>query len=185
MRRPPPVLADPIDLAINQLTVRVSERGSPTRVWLYGSTQVGLEIAAAIRSHAWLTRVVTIGGFLSSPGHCTAALLHGHRWLSIDRLDPSQADLVIVTSDTSRNAIQEELTCRDLLGRVVPIFGLAAASESSGYERVPGEPGQEFRPGATAFDYATSELVARTGWVTRELVTLGPETPVADWTRAA
>jgi glycosyltransferase involved in cell wall biosynthesis len=180
------VAADsPTARAINQLTVRVSEHGKPARLWLYGSMQVGLEIAAAIRSHAWLSRAVTIAGFISSPGHCTAEIFQGYRWLPIDRLDPSEADLIIVTSATSRYPIHEELTCRDLLSRVVSIFGLAAAAECNGYERVPGGPGQDFRWRATAFDYATSELVARTANVAREAVTPEGETRVAGWSRAA
>jgi len=152
-----------VQRAINQLTVRVPETGCHRRVvWLYGSPQVGLELIGAIERHVWLTGAIEVGGFLSSPGHCKADSLHGYSWRSLDTLGPCAVDLIVVASEASRLPIQEELNRAGLLDRMVPMYGLAARSRAHSYERIPGGPGQAFVEGFTAYDYAASELLART-----------------------
>jgi hypothetical protein len=145
---------------INQLTVRVSESSSDRPVvWFYGSVALGLEIINAIKAHRWLSRAVNIGGFLSSAGQCKANVLHGHAWRSADGLLPARADYIVVASETSRLSIQEELSRLDLLDRMIPAYGMAAAAAV--YERDPEGPGQAFVAGLSAHEYATRELVAR------------------------
>lgn len=153
----------PAQRAVNQLTVRVDERAA-TRpvVWAYGSTAIGLEVLQAIRAHGFLGQAVEIGGFVSSPGHRSADTLHGERWVTVDELGTCRVDFVLVTSETSRLAIQQELSRAGLRDRIVPLYGYTTAREDVSYERVPGGPGQQYRDGASARDYATSELVART-----------------------
>ena len=157
----PPLTTGACQRVINQLTVRVSE-SSPERpvVWVYGSAVVGLEIIETIKAHRWLSRVVEIGGFVSSPGQCKGNLLHGYRWRPADGLLSARADFIIVASETSRLSIQEELSRLDLLDRMIPAYGMAAAGAV--YERDPEGPGQIFVAGSSARDYATRELVART-----------------------
>lgn len=146
--------------AIAQLSVRVPESGSRRpSVWVYGSTAIGLEVLDAVQRHSWLRDAVSIGGFLSSPGHCGGDTLHGYPWKPADAARAAGADLIIVTSETSRLAIQEELSRLGLLGRMLPLYGLRAAAFS--YERVPSGPGQAYVDGFTAEDYAASELQAR------------------------
>jgi glycosyltransferase involved in cell wall biosynthesis len=145
---------------INQLTVRVSESSSDRPVvWCYGSAVVGLEIINAIKAHRWLAGAVDIGGFLSSPGLCQANVLHGYAWRSADGLLSARADYIVVASETSRLSIQEELSRLDLLDRMIPAYGMAAAAAV--YERDPEGPGQAFIAGSSAHEYATRELVAR------------------------
>lgn len=149
---------------INQLSVRVSEFAAiQPRVWFYGSAAVGLEIIAALQCHPWLTTAVEIGGFVSSPGHCAADTLHGYAWRALDSLLLNHSDFIVVTSETSRLSIQEELSRVDRLDRAIPAFGLAASTAI--YERQPSGPGQSFVRGSSARDYATRELIARTACV--------------------
>jgi hypothetical protein len=146
--------------AIAQLSVRVPESGSRRpSVWVYGSTAIGLEVIGAIQRHSWLHDAVSIGGFLSSPGHCGGDTLHDHPWKPADAARAAGADLIIVTSETSRLSIQEELSRLGLLDRMLPLYGLRAASVT--YERVPSGPGQAYTEGFTAKDYAARELRAR------------------------
>jgi len=70
-------------------------------------------------------------------------------------------DFVLVTSETSRLSIQEELSRHGLLDRLIPLFGMAAAADECRYERLPAVEGQSFVRGATAVDYARRELAAR------------------------
>jgi hypothetical protein len=150
----------PVQRAINQLSIRVSERaGRRPVLWCYGSAGIGLDVIDAVRHHAWLGRAVDIGGFVSSPAHRTGGTLHGHPWRSVGDLAGLAVDLIVVTSETSRLAIQEELTRHGLLEKAIAMYGLAAAAAT--YERVPYGPGQAFVEGASARDYATSELRAR------------------------
>jgi hypothetical protein len=161
LRGASPAAATAGQRVINQLTVRVSESSSDRPVvWFYGSAVVGLEIINAIRAHRWLSSAVEIGGFLSSPGECKANVLHGYPWRSADGLLSARADFIVVASETSRLSIQEELSRLDLLDRMIPVYGMAAAAAV--YERDPAGPGQAFVAGSTARDYATRELVART-----------------------
>ena len=147
---------------INQLTVRVSESSSDRPVvWCYGSAEAGLDIITAIKAHRWLSGAVEIGGFLSSAGQCKADVLHGYAWRSADGLLAARADFIVVASETSRLSIQEELSRLNLLDRMIPAFGMAAAAAV--YEREPEGPGQAFVAGSSARDYATRELVARRG----------------------
>jgi glycosyltransferase involved in cell wall biosynthesis len=146
---------------INQLSVRI-DGASANRpvVWAYGSADDGLEIINAITAHRWLSKAVDIGGFVSSAGQCKADVLHGYPWRSTDALLDPRADFVVVASETSRLAIQEELSRLNLLDRMIPAYGMVAAAAV--YERDPQGPGQAFVPGSSARDYATRELVART-----------------------
>jgi hypothetical protein len=146
---------------INQLTIKVSESSAHRPVvCFYGSPVVGLEIITAIKAHSWLSNAVEIGGFVSSTGQCKGDTLQGYPWRSSDRLLADRADFVVVASESSRLAIQEELSRLDLLARMVPAYGMRA--EAAVYERDPQGPGQSFTAGATARDYATRELIART-----------------------
>jgi hypothetical protein len=149
----------PVQRVLNQLSLRVSGHGPKPSVWMYGSAPLGLEIITAITQHAWLKDAVEIGGFLSSPGHCRADLLHGHRWLSVDALPSDAESLIVVASETSRLAIQEELSRRTLLEKSISAFG--TASRRFIFERDANAPGQPWRAGATARDYAEAELAAR------------------------
>lgn len=147
---------------INQLTVRVAEHAAVRpAIWMYGSATVGLEIIEAIRRHRWLPNAVTIGGFLSSPGYCTADLLHGYRLCQAGELPDASDALIVVSTETSRLSIQEELTRLNLLDRMISAYGLMSASHV--YERHPDGPGQVYVAGASARDYASRELVARLG----------------------
>jgi glycosyltransferase involved in cell wall biosynthesis len=157
---PSTALAPHIRRAIAELSVRVPESGSRRpSVWVYGSTAVGLDVIDAIQRHPWLKDAASIGGFLSSPGHGTADTLHGQPWRSADQAAALGADHIVVTSETSRLSIQEELSRLGLLDRMVPIYGLRAASFT--YERVPSGPGQAYVEGFTAAEYADRELRAR------------------------
>ena len=149
----------PAQRVINQLTVRVSDEALDRPViWFYGSAVVGLDIINAIKAHRWLSRVVDIGGFLSSPGQCKGESRHGYQWRSADGLLSARADFIVVASETSRLSIQEELSRLDLLDRMIPVYGVNA--QSAIYERDPQRPGQTFVAGFSARDYATSELAA-------------------------
>ena len=125
---------------INQLTVRVAEHTAVRpAIWMYGSATVGLEIIEAIRRHRWLPNAVTIGGFLSSPGYGTADLLHGYRLCQAGELPDASDALIVVSSETSRLSIQEELTRLNLLDRIdqriradVGVARLRAASGRTG-----------------------------------------------------
>ena len=152
----------PSQRVINQLSVLVSEssRERPA-VWFYGSASVGLDMIHAIKAHRWLSRAVDIGGFLSSPGQCKASVQHGHPWLPADGLLSARADFIVVSSETSRLSIQEELSRLGLLDRMIPAYGMNALAAI--YERDPEGPGQAFVAGSSACDYATRELVARAG----------------------
>jgi glycosyl transferase family 1 len=151
----------PVRRAINQLTIQVSESSVDRPVvWFYGSASVSLDIISAIKAHRWLSRAIEIGGFLSSPGQCKGDMLHGYPWRSADGLLSARADFIVVSSETSRLSIQEELSRLDLLDRMIPVYGLAA--QGAVYEREPDGPGQAFVAGSSARDYATRELVART-----------------------
>lgn len=156
----------PVQRAINQLTQRVSEN-APRRpaVWFYGSLVLGQQVIDALESHSWLNGAVQIGGFVSSPGHCKASVLRGRPWRAVDALGPESADFIVVTSETSRLSIQEELARVGLLERSIPIFGLSGTLPSTRYERLAGGPGQAFVSGSTAHDYAVREILARTGMV--------------------
>lgn len=151
----------PAARVINQLSVRI-DGASANRpvVWVYGSAAAGLEIIDAIKAHRWLSKAVEIGGFVSSAGQCKGNVLHGYPWRSADGLLSARADFIVVASETSRLSIQEELSRLNLLDRMIPAYGLAAAAAV--YERDPDGPGQAFVPGSSACDYATRELVART-----------------------
>ena len=135
-------------------------------MWFYGSA-VGRSRNHRTRSRpiAGWPGAVDIGGFLSSPGQCKANVLHGYAWRSADGLLSARADFIVVASETSRLSIQEELSRLDLLDRMIPAYGMAAAAAV--YERDPDGPGQAFVAGSSAHDYATRELVARTGPVSR------------------
>lgn len=154
------LLSTPVTRAINQLSIRIAEDAIriPT-LWVYGSAVVGLDVLQAIEQHRWLGRAVRLGGFLSSPGHCTADTLHGYSWKAVDRLNPQLVDYIVVTSETSRLAIQEELSRHGLLDRMVPIYGMRGMD--CRYERVPEGPGQWFTEGFSDRDYAERELGAR------------------------
>lgn len=157
---PIPAGATPAERVINQLTVKVSESStSRPMVWFYGSAVIGLEIIKAIEAHAWLSRALEIGGFVSSTGHCHANILHGYAWRAADAIAAERADLIVVASETSRLSIQEELSRLGLLDRMVPAYGMTATGAV--YERNPEGPGQAFVSGASAQDYAARELVAR------------------------
>jgi glycosyltransferase involved in cell wall biosynthesis len=145
---------------INQLTVRVAGPSADRPVvWFYGSAVIGLDIINAINAHRWLSAAVEIGGFLSSAGQCNGNVLHGYPWRSADGLLSARSDFIVVATETSRLSIQEELSRLDLLDRMIPAYGIAAAAAV--YERDPEGPGQAFVPGSSAHDYATRELVAR------------------------
>jgi hypothetical protein len=146
---------------INQLSVRVAGPSADRPVvWVYGSTAIGLDIIDAIKAHRWLAKAVDIGGFLSSAGQCKANVLHGYPWRSADGLLTARADFIVVASETSRLPIQEELSCLNLLDRMIPAYGMAATGAV--YERDPEGPGQAFIAGSSANEYAMRELVART-----------------------
>ncbi len=134
-------------------------------MWFYGSLALGQQVIDALESHAWLNEAVQIGGFVSSPGHCRASVLQGRPWRAVDTLGPENADFIVVTSESSRLSIQEELARAGLLERSIPIFGLSGTLPSTRYERLAGGPGQAFVSGATALDYAVREIQARTGTV--------------------
>jgi hypothetical protein len=145
---------------INQLTVRIDDASTDRPVvWVYGGAD-GLEVINAIKAHPWLSNAVDIGGFLSSAGQCKTTVLDGYPWRSADGLLSARADFIVVASEISRLAIQEELSRLNLLDRMIPAYGMVAAAAV--YERDPQGPGQAFMPGSRARDYATRELVART-----------------------
>jgi glycosyltransferase involved in cell wall biosynthesis len=145
---------------INQLTVRIDDASTDRPVvWVYGGAD-GLEVINAIKAHPWLSNAVDIGGFLSSAGQCKTTVLDGYPWRSADGLLSARADFIVVASEISRLAIQEELSRLNLLDRMIPAYGMVAAAAV--YERDPQGPGQAFMPGSCARDYATRELVART-----------------------
>lgn len=153
------VIDSPVQRVINQLSLRVSGVGQKPTIWTYGSAALGLEILQAIEKHAWLADAVEIGGFVSSPGHCRADLLHGYRWISLDTFPTIGESLIVIASETSRLAIQEALSRQDLLGRSLSAFG--TASRRFVFERDIDAPGQQWVSGRSAFDYAEAELAAR------------------------
>ena len=154
-----PVESTPVQNVVNQLSVRVREYGVKPTVWMYGSAVVGLEMLKHIEQHPWLGAAVEIGGFVSSPGLCAADLLHGYRWVALDELPMDSEPLLVVASETSRYMIQEELSRCGLLEQSLTPYGTSARRLV--YERDPQGPGQRWRPGFTARDYATAELTAR------------------------
>lgn len=156
----------PVQRVINQLSLRVAEQGTAPTVWVYGSAALGLDILTRVEQHSWLAGSVRIGGFVSSPGHCRADLLHGYRWISLDDLPADQDPLIVIASETSRFAIQESLSIRGLLGHSVAAFGTAARRFV--FERDADGPGQSFVAGFDARDYADAELAARLTNAARE-----------------
>lgn len=159
---------------LNQLSVRVREYGAKPMIWMYGSAAVGVEMFAAIEQHAWLSRAVEIGGFVSSPGYCSADLLHGHRWVSVDELPNDSEPIIVVSSETSRYMIQEELSRLGLLENSLTPYGTTARHVV--YERDPAGPGQQWVAGFDARDYASAELMARLDAIARA-ATLTPVAP--------
>ncbi len=166
LRGEPSSHGTPVQRAINQLTVRLSEHASKAAtLWCYGDAAVGLALIDAIRSHRWLARAVEIGGFISAPGLRTSDTLHGHRWCELDEISAQPGDLIAVTCEASRLAIQEELSRHGLLQLNLPLYGSNA--EAAVYERMPDGPGQAFLAGSSARDYATRELRTLTASVER------------------
>jgi glycosyltransferase involved in cell wall biosynthesis len=154
--------ATPVQRAINALSVRVrrSQRPKPV-VWLYGSTTIGHDIIMALAAHPWLSKAVTVGGFVSSPGHCAADTIHGYPWRSADTLPAINPDYVLVASETSRLTILEMLAGLGLLDRAIHLYGTGAAGHR--YERLAGDSESGDPDGFSAEDYATRELIAAMG----------------------